>query len=706
MRQDTVEPALEIKRLQRCMSDLVSVLALPAVLNNSEPRRILETFLDALVTLLELDFLYARARVASHEEPIELVTTAETDKVRNGQDEIRHALHQWLAEDTAANPPAVRRHMGGREVSILRLQFGGDLGFVVAGCQRPNFPLQTERLVMSVAANQLAIMLQQAQLLGEQRRVARELDERVALRTAELAAANQELRKEIAERERAQDELTRSEERHRVVVETANDAVISMDESGVIILANVATKRIFGYEPAELIGKPLAVLMPQAMRKLHRAGIRRYLETNERHLNWRGSELIALRADGEHFPVEVSFGEMTADGQKIFTGFIRDVSEKKRAQEALKRSEAFLAEGQHLSRTGSFSWRLTTDEITWSEQLYRIYEFEQGTPITLERIGRQIHPEDVPMLNDMIVRARAGVSDFEYTHRLLMPGDSVKYLHLIAHGRRDAEGRLEYIGAIQDVTQRRLSEEALGKARSELTKVARGMSLGVLTASIAHEVNQPLSGIITNAGTCLRMLSSDPPNIDGARETARRTIRDGNRASDVITRLRSLYSKKEPSPEPMDLNEAAREVIALLLGELQSSGVILRHEFAGNLPVVNGDRIQLQQVILNLLRNASDAMSSVDSRPKRLVVTTEHDSDHVRLMVEDSGTGFEPAIADRFFESFYTTKKEGMGIGLSVSRSIIEAHGGRLWATANDGPGATFAFSIPCQRIHQSVEML
>jgi PAS domain S-box-containing protein len=511
MRQDTVEPALEIKRLQRCMSDLVSVLALPAVLNNSEPRRILETFLDALVTLLELDFLYARARVASHEEPIELVTTAETDKVRNGQDEIRHALHQWLAEDTAANPPAVRRHMGGREVSILRLQFGGDLGFVVAGCQRPNFPLQTERLVMSVAANQLAIMLQQAQLLGEQRRVARELDERVALRTAELAAANQELRKEIAERERAQDELTRSEERHRVVVETANDAVISMDESGVIILANVATKRIFGYEPAELIGKPLAVLMPQAMRKLHRAGIRRYLETNERHLNWRGSELIALRADGEHFPVEVSFGEMTADGQKIFTGFIRDVSEKKRAQEALKRSEAFLAEGQHLSRTGSFSWRMTTDEITWSEQLYRIYEFEQGTPVTLERIGRQIHPEDVPMLNDMIVRARAGVSDFEYTHRLLMPGDSVKYLHLIAHGRRDAEGRLEYIGAIQDVTQRRLSEEALGKARSELTKVARGMSLGVLTASIAHEVNQPLSGIITNAGTCLRMLSSDPP---------------------------------------------------------------------------------------------------------------------------------------------------------------------------------------------------
>jgi PAS domain S-box-containing protein len=692
MRQDAVEPADEIKRLQRCMSDLVSVLALPAVWNNSEPRRILETFLDALLTLLELDFLYARARVASHGEPIELLRTAETGGVGDRQDEIRQALHQWLREATPDNPTAIRRHMGNREISILPLQLGGGLGLIVAGCQRSDFPHQTERLVMSVALNQVAVTLQQAQLLSEQRRVGRELDERVAQRTAEG--------------KRAQDELKRSEERHRVVFETANDAVISMNESGIIILANAATKRIFGYEAAELIGKPLTVLMPEAMRRLHGAGIKRYLETNERHLNWQGTELIALRVDGEHFPVEVSFGEMTADGQKIFTGFIRDISEKKRAEEALKRSEAFLAEGQHLSRTGSFSWRMTTDELTWSEQLYRIFEFEQSTPVTLERIGNRVHPEDVPMLNDMIDRARAGVSDFEYAHRLLMPDDSVKYLHLIAHGRRDAEGRLEYIGAIQDVTQRRLSEEALGKARSELTKVARVTSLGVLTASIAHEVNQPLSGIITNASTCLRMLSADPPNVDGARETARRTIRDGNRASDVIKRLRSLYSKKEPSPEPMDLNEAAREVIALLLSELQSSGVILRHEFADNLPVVNGDRIQLQQVILNLLRNASDAMSTVEDRPKRLVITTEHDGQHVFLMVEDSGIGFEPAVADRFFESFYTTKQEGMGIGLSVSRSIIEAHGGRLWATANDGPGATFAFSIPCPHIHQSIKML
>jgi C4-dicarboxylate-specific signal transduction histidine kinase len=310
-----------------------------------------------------------------------------------------------------------------------------------------------------------------------------------------------------------------------------------------------------------------------------------------------------------------------------------------------------------------------------------------------------MHPDDLHLLYDMVIRAHRGVSDFDYEHRLLMPDRSVKYLHLIAHGSRDSQNRQEYIGAVQEVTQRRLSEEALAKAREELANVARITSLGVLTASIAHEVNQPLSGIITNAGTCLRMLSSDPPNVEGARETARRTIRDGNRASDVITRLRALYSKRDISPEPMDLNEATREVTSLSLSELQSKSVILRHELADGLPPVSGDRVQLQQVILNLLRNASDAMSAVDDRPRELLIKTECDqADCVRLSVKDAGVGFTPQAADKLFQAFHTTKTDGMGIGLSISRSIIEAHRGRLWATANNGPGATFAFSIPCRR--------
>jgi signal transduction histidine kinase len=218
-----------------------------------------------------------------------------------------------------------------------------------------------------------------------------------------------------------------------------------------------------------------------------------------------------------------------------------------------------------------------------------------------------------------------------------------------------------------------------------------------LTASIAHEINQPLSGIITNASTCRRMLDVDPPNVDGARETARRIIRDGNRASDVITRLRALFSKKEFTLEPLDLNEATQEVIALSLGDLQRNRVILRSEFAEDLPPVSGDRVQLQQVILNLVRNASDAMMGVDGRPKELLIRTKRDQgDRVRLSVIDAGVGFTPETADKLFEAFYTTKTDGMGIGLSVSRSIIERHHGRLWAEPNAGPGVTFSFSVPC----------
>jgi len=274
----------------------------------------------------------------------------------------------------------------------------------------------------------------------------------------------------------------------------------------------------------------------------------------------------------------------------------------------------------------------------------------------------------------------------------------VKHVRGMARVMEQIAGRPLFIGALQDVTENRAAEEALNRARSELSHVSRVTTLNALTASIAHEVNQPLSGIITNASTCLWMLNGKSPDVDGARETVRLILRDGNRAANVISRLRALFSRKEFTLEPLDLNEVTREVIALSLSDLQANRVMLRAELADDLPSVTGDRVQLQQVVLNLLRNASDAMVDVDDRPRRLLIKTAPEGgDAVRLSVVDVGVGFRSEVAEKLFEAFFTTKIDGMGIGLSVSRSIIEVHHGRLWATANDGSGATFSFSIPCR---------
>jgi len=332
----------------------------------------------------------------------------------------------------------------------------------------------------------------------------------------------------------------------------------------------------------------------------------------------------------------------------------------------------------------------------WSEELYRIFEFDPAVKISVQAVRDVIHPDDLPSFDAGFARSLGG-ADFDLVFRIVTRSGKGKHVRAFARVIERVKGRPLFIGAIQDVTETKIAEEALNKARSELAHVARVTTLSTLTASIAHEVNQPLSGIITNAGTCLRMLDADPPNVEGACETARRTIRDGHRASEVVTRLRALFSKREFTLESLDLNEAILEVIALSRSDLQRNRVVLQSELADNLPTVTGDRIQLQQVILNLLRNASDAMVDVHDRPRQLLIKTDRkDDDRVLVSVRDAGVGIDAQTMDKLFDAFYTTKTDGMGIGLSISRSIIERHRGRLWAEPNDGPGATFRLSIPC----------
>jgi PAS domain S-box-containing protein len=503
------------------------------------------------------------------------------------------------------------------------------------------------------------------------------------------------------------DQAIYERESTKAIVNTVADPLVVLSADQRIQSGNRAFYAMFGVSRDETQGVPLSELGNGAF---GRAPFRMQLRK------------MVVDGDDALLPIEVDH-VVTAKGQRTLILDVRplslpghperrllvtfqDITARKqaeaakdlRSQEELRRSEAFLAEGQRLSSTGTFTWKVATDEVAWSEQLYRIYEIEVGVPVTLELIRTRVHPEDISLLEKMkmVDQARDGSKDFEWQYRLLMPDGSIKDMHAVAHATRDRDGQLEYIAAVQDITARRKSEEALAKARSELSKFARVTSLGVLAASIAHEVNQPLSGIITNAGTCLRMLDADPPNLEGARETARRTIRDGNRASDVITRLRALFSKEELTLELLDLNEVTREVMALSLSDLQRNRVALQSELAEDLPTITGDRIQLQQVILNLIRNATDAMVEVHDRPRQLLIRTQReDGDRVRLSVRDAGVGIDPESMSKLLDAFYTTKSDGMGIGLSVSRSIIERHRGRLWAESNDSPGATFSFSIP-----------
>jgi PAS domain S-box-containing protein len=376
---------------------------------------------------------------------------------------------------------------------------------------------------------------------------------------------------------------------------------------------------------------------------------------------------------------------------------LTDIDDLKRAEAELRRAYDSFADAQRLSKTGSFITDLVGDDHNWSDEAYRIFEFSPGTKVTVQRIRDVIHPDDRPAFESVIARGMTGV-DVNFAFRIVPPDGGLKHVRGVAHVVEQIAGHPMFVGALQDVTEGKLAEEALNRAGAELAHVSRVTTLSALTASIAHEVNQPLSGIITNAGTCLRMLDAVPPNIDGARETARRTIRDGNRASDVIARLRALFTKREFTLETLDLNEAAREVIALAANDLQRNRIILQPHLANDLPAVTGDRIQLQQVIMNLLRNASDAMADVHDRPRQVLIRTEReDDDRIRLTVRDAGVGFAPQSLASLFDPFYTTKAGGMGIGLFVSRSIVERHRGRLWAEPNDvGPGATFAFSIPC----------
>jgi PAS domain S-box-containing protein len=472
------------------------------------------------------------------------------------------------------------------------------------------------------------------------------------------------------------------------------DTVIVRDMKGVIKYWNRGAEELYGWKRGEAVGKVFHSLL----RTGFPISLDKITDILVRTDRWEG-ELIHTKRDGSQVVVASRWAlQRNERGQPkatLETG--NDISARKRAEEMLRRSQAtYLAEAQKLSRTGSFGWNVPSGELSWSEETMRIFGYDPEVHPTVESVFERMHPDDTARIRQAINLAASTGQDFDLEHRLLMPDGAVRYLHVVAHAATDEAARLRFVGAIMDVTATKQAEQQLYEAQSELTRVARLTTLGELSASIAHEIGQPLAAIVTNGEACVRWLDRPAPQPDEVRACVTQMISEGRRASEIVRHIRALAKKDMPNKMPLQLNDVVNDVVSLTRHEVLSHGVSLRLKLASGLPPLLGDRVQLQQVILNLVMNGIQAMDGISDRPRELHIESHEDkAAKVVIAVQDSGAGISPENADRLFDAFFSTKSNGMGMGLSICRSIIEAHEGRIEASNNAEYGAIFQCILP-----------
>ena len=522
---------------------------------------------------------------------------------------------------------------------------------------------------------------------------------------------------DIAARKAAERALRESEQRFRLVVEAAPNAVVMIDRAGKIVMVNTQAERVFGYSRAELEGQPVEMLVPERFRGHHPALRETFFADPRPRPMGAGRDLYGLKKDGGEVPVEIGLNPIETDEGALVLSAIVDITARKAAELALSESErrySLLVDGV----TDYAIYMLDPSGVVtnWNRGAQRIKGYRAE-----EIVGQHFScfwTEEDRAANapqqSLEIAARDGRYEAEAWR---VRKDGSRFLaNVVIDALKDDSGRLigfakitrdvsERVQAARDLEEARIrlaqsrAEEALRRAQAELAHVARVTTLGELTASIAHEVNQPLAGLVNSAHACLNWLASRPPDIEKAKQSVDRIIRDGIRASEIIHRVRALATKAGIEKAPLDVNNVINEVIALVQLELISHRVSLRTELAPALPLILADRVQLQQVIINLAMNGIEAMQMVTDRPRELVIRSRLDeAGQVLVTVEDCGVGISTENADRLFDAFFTTKSSGMGMGLSICRSIIVAHGGRISAANNTGPGATFQFTLP---LHQ-----
>jgi PAS domain S-box-containing protein len=410
-----------------------------------------------------------------------------------------------------------------------------------------------------------------------------------------------------------------------------------------------------------------------------------------------------LMPDGslKHVHVVGHLLEAGQPGKTELVGAITDITERKHAEAALRQTEAYLEEGQRLSHTGSWAWNVARREnIHWSQEQFRLFGLDsKSDPLSFEAAFQRIHPEDQPTFNNVLERAIRESSDFEVDFRIVLPDGSTKYIRSVGHPVFSPSGEVvEFVGTGIDMTERRQAEkerERLRQVQADLAHISRATTMGELTASLAHEINQPIAAAATDAKTCLRWLAREQPDIGEARESAVRMVNAVTRAADIISRLRQLFKKGAPQTDFVDVSEVIHEMVVMLRSEASRHSVSILTELSKDLPRVVADRVQLQQVLMNLMLNGIEAMQDAKAERQLTIRSLIAERGQLLISVTDTGPGVSPEQADRIFNAFFTTKPQGTGMGLSISRSIVESHGGRLWATSNLGRGVTFSFTFP-----------
>src|SRR5216684_4060012 len=806
----------EVKRLQSCINDLISVLALAAIWSGSDSCQMVGTLLEALVAILRLDFACARLNDSIDGSPIEVVRLAQRQNPSAQPQEVGRALGRWLSGEQTASRLLIPNPAGEGEVAIASFSLGlqDGVGVLVAGSRRADFPTDIERLLLRVAANQAAIGLQEARRSGDQKRVAEVLETRVAERTSKLTAVNEELRRSqayLAEAERlshtgsfgwrvSNGEIIWSEETFRIfqydrttiptvegilqrvhpddaalvteTVERASQDGKDFEHEYRLVMPDGAVKHVHVVAHAErdesgeleFVGAVMDTTESKRTEKKLRRSEESLLEAQKlshtgswRHDVASGAVIVSPeiyrmhdikpddaasntefffsrfhpedrkrvvdlfeRAEIEKTEFQVDYRIVLPDGTikhlhtighpilnesgdlVEFVGTAMDVTAAKQAEEALRRSESYLADAQRLTRTGSWAWNVATRQsLHLSEENYRLFGFdpEGGIPSD-EAFYQRVHPEDRDRVRREVFLERPDEgSHFDVDFRIVLPGGAIKYVCSTSHPVRNISGDLlEYVGTSIDVTERKRADEErerLRQVQADLAHLSRVTTMGELTASLAHEVNQPIAAALTNANTCLRWLTRDVPDLEEAREAALRIVKDATRAGGIISRVRLLYKKSTPQHELVDVNEAIREMIVLLRSEVTRYFITVRLELAADIPQIMGDRVQLQQVLMNLVVNSIDAMKEVDGARELAVKSQRTEKEEVLVSVSDTGVGLPPQQADQIFNAFFTTKAHGTGMGLRISRSIVESLGGRLWAAEGALRGASFCFTLP-----------